>query len=172
MVDKVYQTVIGGFHRDHTLRHEICGSCRTVTALLGANRRGRKRSQVGGKIQSRTLVTAGFQVLIGWLLIVERLKRCALCRHCMAFGRSWYYEVVFRSVPLLIALQSFQALFYLLFPSGAHIRKESVKVSVMAYEASSSSNICRLLFTVHESPRVLHRVHGASVVLMSHLTLT
>jgi hypothetical protein len=39
-----------------------------------------------------------------------------------------------------------------------------------AYEASSSSNICKLLLTVHDSPRVLQRAHGEPLVATLHLT--
>ena len=37
--------------------------------------------------------------------------------------------------------------------------------------ASLSNNVCRLLFTVHESPRALHRVHGGLDPSMWHFIL-
>ena len=40
-----------------------------------------------------------------------------------------------------------------------------------AYEASSSSSICKLLLTVQDSPRVLQRAHGEPLVATLHLTL-
>jgi hypothetical protein len=87
MFNKVNQTVVGGFQRHCTTRNEICGSDCVFIALLGANGRGRKCAQVGGKIQGRILNVLGFQMSDGWLLVVKRLKRCSLCRDCMAFGR-------------------------------------------------------------------------------------
>jgi hypothetical protein len=39
-----------------------------------------------------------------------------------------------------------------------------------AYEASSSSNICKLLFTVQDSPRFLQRAHGEPLIATLHLT--
>ena len=63
--NKVSQTVIGGFQRYYTARYEIIGGDCTLIELLGANGRRRKCAQIGGKIQSRTLNVAGFQILSG-----------------------------------------------------------------------------------------------------------
>ena len=41
----------------------------------------------------------------------------------------------------------------------------------IAYEASSSNSICKLLLTVQDSPRVLQRAHGEPLVATLHLTL-
>jgi hypothetical protein len=169
---EVCQTVVGGFQRDHTPRYEICGGDRTLISLLGTNGRCWERAQVGGKIQSRTSNVAGFQVSGRWLRSITNC--CVLRRTCaiLDFERSGCSRVTILTISMLDTLEDFQTFLDLFFPSEtARIRKNIYTGEKMTYEASSSSSICKLLFTVHESPRVLHRVHGAPVVLVSHLTL-
>jgi hypothetical protein len=80
-------------------------------------------------------------------------------------------ELTSRLFPCWILSRTSRRFSILSFHLNSSHQKGLSTVERMAYEASSSSSICKLLFTVHESPRVLHRVHGAPVVLMSHLTL-
>lgn len=48
------------------------------------------------------------------------------------------------------------------------VRMTTVVLIQRSYDASLSSSICRLLFTVHDSPRDSHRVHGGFLPFKLH----
>lgn len=74
VLNKICQTLVGGFQRYHALEYGICGGDRTLIVLLGTNGRCWESTQVGCKIQSRTSNAAMFQDLSGWLSV-----KCLVC---------------------------------------------------------------------------------------------